>query len=382
MGKRDYGSGSLEERSRGRWRVNVELPRDPLTGKRRRRRFTVEGNKRDAQRALREALSERDHGGADPSRITTAEWLTHWLERRAADQAIGPRIAENYRAIIRLHLTPEIGTVRLQDLRTEHVLAVKATVSKALAPATVKTILGFLRQALEAAVVAQLIARNPAAPVPSPSLAGTTRERRALTEEEIGELRKAADGTAVDAPIRFALATGVRQGELLGAAWESVDLERSVFVVRQTLAQLDGGFQMLPPKTRNARRMIELSGATVSMLRQHRVRQNTARLRLGGSWADWGLVFPAPGGEPWNRHTFYDGYRRVLDRTDIVAPETINWHSLRHTAASLWLRAGIDVFTVSRRLGHGSASFTMDTYGHLLRGQQTAAAEALDHLLG
>ena len=67
---------------------------------------------------------------------------------------------------------------------------------------------------------------------------------------------------------------------------------------------------------------------------------------------------------------------------DIVVPETINWHSLRHTAASLWLRAGIDVFTVSRRLGHGSASFTMDTYGHLLRGQQRAAAEALDHLIG
>ncbi len=228
----------------------------------------------------------------------------------------------------------------------------------------------------------QLIARNPAAPVPSPSLAGTTRERRALTEEEIGDLLKAADGTAVDAPIRFALATGVRQGELLGAAWESVDLDRSVFVVRQTLAQLDGGFQMLPPKTRNARRTIELSGATVSMLRQHRVRQNAARLRLGGSWADLGLVFPAPGGQPWNRHTFYDGYRRVLDRTDIVVPETINWHSLRHTAASLWLRAGIDVFTVSRRLGHGSASFTMDTYGHLLRGQQRAAAEVLDHLIG
>ena len=95
-----------------------------------------------------------------------------------------------------------------------------------------------------------------------------------------------------------------------------------------------------------------------------------------------GARFPAPGGQPWNRHTFYDGYRWVLDRTDIVEPETINWHSLRHTAASLWLRAGINVFTVSRCLGHGSASFTMDTYRHLLRGQQRAAAEVLDHLIG
>ena len=101
-----------------------------------------------------------------------------------------------------------------------------------------------------------------------------------------------------------------------------------------------------------------------------------------GAWDDWGLVFPSATGEPWNRHNFYSGFRRVLARSDVNAPETTNWHSLRHTAASLWLRAGVDVFTVSRRLGHGSASFTMDTYGHLLRGQQQAAAEALDHLLG
>ena len=148
--------------------------------------------------------------------------------------------------------------MRLQDLRRGHVLAVKTAVGRTLAPATVKTILGVLRQALEAAVTEELIARNPAVAVSNPSLAGATRERRALTEDEIAALLEAASGTELDAPIRFALAT----------------------------------------------------------------------------------------------------------------------------AASLWLRAGVEVFTVSRRLGHGSAAFTVDTYGHLLRGQQRAAAEALDHLLG
>lgn len=171
-------------------------------------------------------------------------------------------------------------------------------------------------------------------------------------------------------------------GELLAATWGSTDLERGSFLVRRTLAQLGGEFQMLPPKTRNARRTVALSGATVAMLRRHRAAQHASRLRLGGARDDWDLVFPSQSGAPWNRHSFYTGFRRVLARAEIGAPETVNWHSIRHTAASLWLRADVDVFTVSRRLGHGSASFTMDTYGHLLRGQQQAAAEALDHLLG
>ena len=379
--KRDHGSGSIERQPGGRWRVSVELPREALTNKRRRRRFTLAGTKRDAQRALREALRERDHGGVDPNRIMVAEWLTHWLERRVADRAIGPRTAKNYRAIIDLHVAPVIGAVRLQDLRMEHVLAVKTEARAAVAPATVRTILTVLRQGLDAAVVAQLIGQNYASAVPNPSLVKASSERRALNEAEIAALLREAEGTDLDTPIRFALATGTRQGELLGATWGSTDLEKGAFVVRQTLAQIDGGFQMLPPKTRNSRRTIALSAATVAMLRRHRARQNATRLLLGDAWDNLDLVFPAATGKPWNRHALYSGFRRVLDRTSMEAPETINWHSLRHTAASLWLRAGVDVFTVSRRLGHGSASFTMDTYGHLLRGQQQAAAEALDHLL-
>ncbi len=70
-----------------------------------------------------------------------------------------------------------------------------------------------------------------------------------------------------------------------------------------------------------------------------------------------------------------------MTASGIEQPETVNWHSLRHTAASLWIKRGIDIFTVSRRLGHGKAGFTMDVYEHLLKGQQRAAAEALAHLL-
>lgn len=71
----------------------------------------------------------------------------------------------------------------------------------------------------------------------------------------------------------------------------------------------------------------------------------------------------------------------IVKASQIEEAGEVNWHTLRHTAASLWIAAGVDIFTVSRRLGHAKTSFTMDVYAHLLEGQQAAAASALDHLL-
>ena len=135
------------------------------------------------------------------------------------------------------------------------------------------------------------------------------------------------------------------------------------------------------PKTANSRRTIEVSGATIQLLGAHRIRQAEHRLQLGALWQENGLVFPSLIGTPWLARPFYRGYRGVLASSDIQDVATVNWHTLRHTAASQWLRHGADIFSVSRRLGHASASFTMDVYAHLLKGQQKQAAEALDYLL-
>jgi integrase len=380
--RREYGAGNIEERSAGRWRITVQLPARPNTRKRPRRRFTIQGTKRDAQKALREALNERDHGGVDPNRLMTGEWLSHWLERHIADGALGLRAAERNRGIVRRNLDPALGSVQLQDLRAEHVIELKEDLSKTLAPATVKKILGLLRQGLEAAVVGQLLVRNPASTVPSPSLTGSTEERRALSEGEIEKLLSAASCTRHDIAIRIALATGARQAELLGASWESMDLKHGTFHVQRTLQHVAGEFRVIRPKTRNSRRTIELSAATVALLRRHRAEQNAERLRSGSLWQDRDLLLPDPLGGYQHRRSFYRGFRRLVDGCGIEDPDTVNFHALRHSAASLWIRAGVDVFTVSRRLGHASASFTMDVYGHLFSGQQRTAAEALDHLIG
>ena len=181
--------------------------------------------------------------------------------------------------------------------------------------------------------------------------------------------------------IRFALATGVRQAELLGATWDAIDLERGEFRVVQTLQIVKGAFQMLPPKTARGRRTITLSRGIVKRLRKHRKQQNAARLKLGQAWQDRNLVFPNARGGYWHRVVFYRDYRELVDTSGIVRPKEVRFHTLRHTAASHWFKAGADPLAVSRRLGHSTASFTMDRYGHMLPGQQDVAAEALDDVI-
>jgi len=376
--------GRIEWRGRGTFRVRVHNGFDPVTRKRRYLSASGRGNQKAAERALRDLLARRDAGlNVQPGRLTVAEWLGRWLEGRISDGAVGPRAAENYRVIVKKRIAPAIGDVRLQDLRTDAVLQFKlGLVESGLAPATVNKQLGLLRQALEAAVSGGLIVRNPASSVRGPSLAGATTERRALNEDEVAKLLGVAEGSRCDVPMRIALATGVRQSELLGLTWASLDLEGETLVVQQTVQHLEGTFRVLPPKTQRSRRTIELSRATVALLRQHRAKQNATRLQLGAAWHDLDLVFPAADGDPQYRRVLLQDFRELVKASGIEQPGTVNWHSLRHTAASLWIKGGIDIFTVSRRLGHGKAGFTMDVYGHLLKGQQRAAAEALDHLLG
>jgi integrase len=150
--------------------------------------------------------------------------------------------------------------------------------------------------------------------------------------------------------------------------WDDLDLDSRLLRCRGT-------------KSQKSNRTIELSEVTVSMLRAHKREQLEWRLGLGVLWKDHGLVFPSRVGTRWFRSPFYRSYKRLVNGSGLDDPDSITWHTLRHTAASQWIRHGVDIFTVSRRLGHASASFTMDVYGHLLKGQQGEAARALDGLL-
>jgi integrase len=368
--RRNRGTGNLVERAPGQWFIRVDYGTNPLTGRRDRRSLVFEGNRRAAQRKLNELLAERDTTWVPaPDGVLVADWFRGWLVRHTAEGHIGERSHERYAGILEKHIVPAIGHLKLRDVRPDHIAGLKLRWLETLKPATVHKHMIVLRQGFAEATRLNLVARDPAAVVPAPSVVQGKQEQRALTEPEIKVLLKEAAGTRYDIPIRFTLMTGLRESELLSLLWSDVDLRGLVINLRGS-------------KTPNSRRRIELSRTAKKLLLLHRRKQRERRRTLGSRWQEHSLVFPSSIGTPWIQRAFYRDYKTIVERSPLAQPDTVKWHTLRHTAASQWLLHGADIFTVSRRLGHASAAFTMDTYAHLLKGQQKVAAEALDHLLG
>ena len=304
-----------------------------------------------------------------------------------ADGHITDHTLKRYHGAVRTHVYPLTGHLRLQDLRRDHVAALKSALlageasstERPLAAATVRKTLLVLRQALDSARDSGLLNQNPAASVKLPPLR-TEQEMRALTADEISSLLRAAEGSRLATPIRFSLATGVRQSELLALMWGDFEPERSIIHVRRSLGRV-GKAAFNEPKARS-RRSLELSAATVELLRRHRVQQSEHRLKLGELWESHDLIFASEVGTPWLQRNLYRGFRRMLSTSEIDDPASVVWHTLRHTAASQWLLAGVSPFEVARRLGHSSTNVTERVYAHLLPGGQQKSAHALDHLIG
>ncbi len=132
------------------------------------------------------------------------------------------------------------------------------------------------------------------------------------------------------------------------------------------------------PKTRRSRRVVDLDPVTVEMLQRHRGHQREQRLALGVTATASDRVFTGDLGEPLRPDSVGQAFRRLVQSADLPV---IRLHDLRHTHASHLLRAGVNVKVVSERLGHASVSFTLDTYGHVMPGQQAEAAAAAAALL-
>jgi len=163
----------------------------------------------------------------------------------------------------------------------------------------------------------------------------------------------------------------------LALRWDDIDLNRCVLRVERSVEETKAGLRIKPPKTKRGRRNIGLAPDAITMLRAHKAEQMRLRLALGQGGAPV-LVFSTIDGELLSPDNLSRDWRRVCRARKLPL---VSFHSLRHTHASVLLRAGVDVLTVSRRLGHGKASVTLDCYAHLIEGADAAAAKAIEGLL-
>jgi integrase len=339
------------------------------------RRYVSAKRKGDAEKALRQAMTDADRGFVfDGGTLTLENYLTRWLTHSVKDTVRRSTFVQ-YKSVVNRHLIPALGRLKLKALTPAHARSLyREKLDCELSPRTVQYIHVTLHKALKQAVMDGLIPRNIADAVKAPQ--AHKIEVTPLTPAEVKVLLSAASGDRLETLYITAIHTGLRRSELLGLKWTDIDLDARTLSVQRSLDR-DGTFN--PPKRNKSRRSVKLTAQAAEALKGHRARQNEERLQLGSLWEDWGLVFPNRSGKPMNAdYLYHRGFKPLLERAELSG---FTFHSLRHTCATLLLSKNVNPKIVSEMLGHATISQTMDTYSHVMPGMQEVAAAALEEAL-
>jgi integrase len=344
---------SISKRPDGKYRARY---RDP-SGKEHAAHFTT---RTKAQRWLDEETAKIITGTyVDPrsGRITFRQYAEQWR----SVQVHRPSTQEHIEAKLRHYVYPILGDRPMSSIRTSNIQAMTKRLSDQLAPSTAGVVHRIVSSVFRAAVRDRVIAYSPCDGVKPPKVTKTRVEP--LATEVVLALADAVPDR-YRALVIMAAGTGMRQGECFGLTVDRINFLRRVVHVDQQLVTVTGRAPFLaPPKTAASVRSIPLPTVVVDVLATHLAKYPPTN----------GLVFASESGRPIHRTAFGRLWRRA-------APGT-HFHELRHYYASLLIRHGESVKVVQTRLGHASASETLDTYSHLWPDSDDRTRTAVDSVL-
>lgn len=302
---------------------------------------------------------------------TVEEYSAHFLENAEARTRATTR--RSYEQVLRHHVTPYIGKVRLGNLTRDQVLAIYDQVRRKVSPSMAARVHVTLRAMLNLSLEEGLMTFSPIASIRHSAPRHKPPRVEALDHEGTQTILKAAKGHRLEALFVLALTTGMRQGEIFGLRWCDIDRERRTLSVTRSAQEIDGEITFVAPKTDSSRRRVALSQVTVAALERRR-----EIAAAEGHKSE--LVFPSERGCPLRKSNFI---RRVWHPIRKAAGvPTLRFHALRHTAASLLLAENVNPKVVQEMGGWSNIRIVLDTYSHLIPTMQGAAADAFDRVLG
>jgi integrase len=305
------------------------------------------------------------------------EYLERWF-KDSIRGTVRMSTYEVYEYVTYPHIIPALGRTKLKTLTPAHVRGFyRDRLDAGLSSATVRKMHVVLQKALDQAVSDGLIPRNVAKGIKLPQT--NKKEIQPLTPEQTRALLDTARGDKLEALYVLAIATGLREGELLALKWEDVELEDAVLRVRHTLTRTGSRVTLGPPQTKQSRRSVGLTERAVEALRAHLSRQLEKMERMGSLYRPGGLVFANETGGIINPSNLRNrSFKPLLKRAGL--PD-IRFHDLRHTCATLLLSRNVNPKIVSEMLGHSSIAITLNTYSHVLPTMQDSAVRALEDAL-
>lgn len=374
--RRANGEGNIRKRKDGRWEGRYTAGYDSETGKRITKNV-LGRTQAEVKEKLKSAIGDSQRLDISKAgNYSVASWVRTWYEVYV-EPRIRPNTREYYMNYIENHIVPGIGKIMLDKLTTIQIQRFYNNLQKngrvqrkgypelkdkSLSPRVVRGVHTLLCNCLDQAAAERLILVNPALGCKLPKL--EKKEMHILPQEKIGMYLAEADRRSLLAAFYLELTTGLRRGELLALLWTDLDAEARTISVTKQVNRIKGGLMVSPPKTQNSVRTLVIPQQAVELLiEEHKKHPGNP------------YMFPSP-----KTGTMYDpdAFRRTHDKIlKAIGAEHVRFHDMRHLFATLSLKNGVDVKTLSGALGHYSAGFTLNTYTHATTQMKQDAADTI-----
>jgi len=382
------GSGSIRQRSNGRWEARYTVGHNPSTGTQIRRSIYGSSEK-EVLKKLQQVQVDIEVGAyTEPQKMTVGEWLEIWLKDYTMN--IKPSTLSSYAHNVNSHIVPALGSIPLQKLNPHTVQGFYNTLLKSgrikqkchkkempdgLSARSVNFIHTVLHMALRQAIKLSYMRVNPTEACILPRV--PKREMTILQGEQIPKFIDAASNHSHKALFLTLLFTGIRIGEALGLTWDCVDSSNGIIHIRKQLQRerVKGGQLQLVSLKNDKERKLSPPTTLFHVLAEHKQKQDEWQYLLEDLWVQSELVFTNDIGGALDNQGVYNAFKRMLSYNDLPS---IRLHDLRHTAATLMLQNGDDYKTLQDALGHHSAGFTLDTYGHVTDKMKKDSADRME----
>lgn len=372
--------GSIIKRGKT-YTIRYDIGRD-INGKRMQKSIGGFKTKAEAQKSLNERLFKLQKGEffTDENISFRNYLLNNWIPNYCISHLKGKTI-ENYKFVINQYIVPNLGNIKLNKLTAKDLdfLYNKLQNSLGLSGTTCLNCHLVIHKSLKTAVKWQIISKNVADFADRPKK--STVKMIALEIDQVKILLNALKNTSIYIFALLAFTTGMRRGELLGLTWEDIDLDNGTIKITKQLQKLNGELLFTTPKSIKSIRTITIPENIVNILKQENLRQSDKKKFMGSEYHDNNLVICEEDGKPYDPDYITHNFSRKMN---IISKKfnipKIRLHDMRHTHATLLLKAGANIVAVSSRLGHEKVSTTLNLYSHLLPSMQQEATNILNEM--
>ena len=378
------GAGTIRKKSVTRngkqytyWEARITIGRDPGTGKQIQQSFSGKTQKEVREKMQAAAVAVNTGTYIPPAKMTVGQWLDVWTSEYLGN--LKPGTVTTYTNIIKKHIKPAIGAVKLSELHPHRVQTFINGI-EGVAASSIRIIYKVLHAALEKAVLLEYIPRNPSDNCVLPK--AEPKAIKPLDDVQTATLLEAAKGTSIEHLLTVALFSGMRQSELLGLTWDQVDMKKGTITISKQLSakpHRDKGIFITPKSGKT--RIITPAPSVLLALKAQRIQQSKMCIKAGQIWSnEHNLVFTQEDGSILEQQQLNRAFKRLLATAGLES-ENVRFHDLRHTYAVNAIRAGDDVKSVQSNLGHASAAFTLDRYGHFTEQMKQDSASRMENFI-